>query len=170
MTQYNNEYREKLLNENGSIWIYDTLYLFVIPPVSFLSLMGNMLAYSILSRPYFNHKPLYTYLRAICLNSSVYDLITIMNVIWMPRRHLDLANSELAAYLQCYLKFPIIFSTYLYGCLLDIILAIDRLFELTNRKHKFKCFQPYRICIILLIGKRNLILFKLFSNKYKTYD
>lgn len=147
------EYREKILTNIGSIWIYDTLYMFVFPPFGFLAFIGNIISYWIFSGVHFSNKPLYTYLRAICLNSSVINLVSAFNFLWNSRRYLVLSNTEFVSYLRCYFKFPILFVAYFNGCVLDIVLAFERLFELTNNRYIFRRFQPNHVCFVIFIGK-----------------
>lgn len=143
--------REEALTQIGSTWFYDTVNLLVFPPVGFFSIVGNLICYWILSGPIFSHKPLYTYLKMICLNSAMANLVSTTNFIWNTRRYLVMSNTEWASILRCYFKMPVAFGTYFYGSVLDIVLALERLCELTNQRHIFRRFSPNRVCFVLFV-------------------
>lgn len=143
--------REEALNKIGSTWFYDTIFLFIFPPVGLAAFLGNLISYWILSGPYFTQKPLYTYLKLICLNSSAANLISMLNIIWNTRRYSSISNTEWASQLRCYLKIPVGFGTYFYGSVLDIVLALERLCELTNRREIFRQYRPQRVCFFLFL-------------------
>lgn len=144
--------REEALNKIGSTWFYDTIFLFIFPPVGLAAFLGNLISYWILSGPYFTQKPLYTYLKLICLNSSAANLISMLNIIWNTRRYFQISNTEWASLLRCYLKMPVAFGTYFYGSVLDIVLALERLCELTNRRQIFRQYRPQRVCFFLFLA------------------
>lgn len=146
------EDRESVLRQIGSTWVYDSIFLFVFPPIGLASLLSNLISYYILSGPYFAHKPLYTYLKAMCLNSAVTNLVSISNILWNTKHYLDISNTQWTSMLRCYFKMPVAFGTYFYGSVIDIVLALERLFELTNQRHVFRRFQPSRVCLVLLIA------------------
>lgn len=145
------EIPDEALKKIGSSWFYDSAFLFVFPTVGLFSFVGNLISFWILSGPYFSHKPLYTYLKAICLNSSLANLVSMMNILWNTRRYLNISNSEFASLLRCYIKIPVAFGTYFYGSVLDIVLALERLCELSNRREIFRRFPPNRVCLVILL-------------------
>ena len=138
--------RELELDKVGSTYIKDSVFLFVIPPAGLLSLAGNLLSYSIFSARYFEKKPLYYYLKVVCLNSSLINLIFVISFICDSRRFLELANTEFATYFRCYVKILVICTCYFYGCLLDIVLAIDRMVEFTKYKGLLRQMNPKKVC------------------------
>lgn len=143
--------RDDYLKSIGSTYLYDAAFLFVFPLISLLALVGNLISYWILSANYFKKKPLYTYLRVSCLNSSLINLIYAITFICDSRRYLDFSNSEIATYFRCYVKIPVIHTCYFYGSMLDIISAIDRFVEFTRFKQRFRKLNPNMTCVITWI-------------------
>ena len=139
------------LKSYGSTHLYDAIFLFAFPPIGLISLAANIFSYVIFSARYFRNKPLYTYLKVICLNSSIINLVFAISFICASRRYLDLANTEFATYFRCYIKIPFINTCYFYGSLIDIVLAIDRLIEFTRFKGRFRQFNPTVICAFLFL-------------------
>lgn len=126
--------------------LYDIMYIFVFPPISLISLAANLLAYRILSSRFFQKKPIYTYLRVCCLNSSVGNFIYAVSFICETRRYLNLSNTKFGIYFRCFFKLPVNNTCFFYGSLLDILLAIDRLAEFTPIKTKFRHINANRLC------------------------
>ena len=143
-----NEQIDIHLRNAGSSVLYDAIFLFIFPPLSMVSMIGNLVSYRIFSEGYFRRKPLYTYLRMSCLNSSIVNLAFGLAFICESRRYLQIANTEFGTYFRCIFKIPIINMCYFYGSILDIILALDRLVELTRFKETFRRrFNPTYVCL-----------------------
>lgn len=143
-----NQY-DKHLRQVGSTPLYDSIFLFVFPPLSLASLASNILAYKVMRARYFQKKDLYTYLRVSCLNSSIINLIYAITFICDSRRFVSIANTQFATYFRCYFKIPLLNLCYFYGCVLDIAVAFDRMIELTMLKHKFRRINSNLICALL---------------------
>lgn len=147
--QLHEEIREAALRKIGSTWFHDSMYMFVFPLVGFASLISNLVSFHIFSGPYFSRRPLYTYFRANCLNSSLIGLVLMSNFLWYARRYLDFSNSELATFFRCYVSFPIMFCAYFFGCCIDIVLSFERISDLSG--FRFSKCRPTRVCWLLLI-------------------
>lgn len=146
------EILDRALTRIGSDWTLDAIYLFAFPILGLIPFAFNILSYIIFKSPHFSQKKsLYIYLKVSCLNSSVINLITAINFLWSSQRYFKFANSQLAVYLRCYLRFPIILSAYSFGSLIDIVLALERLCELTNSKRLFNRARPFCVCAVTLI-------------------
>jgi hypothetical protein len=146
------EIHDTALRTVGSTWFYDSIFLFAFPPLALVSLVGNLISYKIFSSPYFLKKPLYTYLKVNCLNSAAIDLIYACSFLVDSRRIVSFANTEFASFLKCYVKLQLVLFAYSYGCALDIVLALERLSELTNMKHQFNRFRPTFVCAWLFLA------------------
>lgn len=148
----------QLLKKNMSFNLFESskflenVYIFVFPPIGALAFIGNLISYIIFSTPRFAKKPLYIYLRVSCLNNMIVNFIISFNFIWISNLFSSgLSNTRWQVSAQCYVKYPIIMSAYSFGGFLDIVLALERLCELTNSRHKFHQFNPIRVCIVVLI-------------------
>lgn len=139
---------DKYLRAVGSTPFYDSIFLFVFPPLGLASLASNILSYKVMTARYFQNKAFYTYLRVSCLNSCIINFIYSITFICDSRRYLSISNSEFATYFRCYFKIPVLNMCYFYGCVLDIVVSIDRLVELTRLKHRFRKLNPNLVCIL----------------------
>ena len=158
-------YPDDYLTKVGSTSIHDAIFLFILPPISILSLIGNILSYRIFSDRYFQKKPLYTYLRVCCLNSSLICLVYAITFICDSRRYVYVSNTQFATYFRCFVKIPITNTCYFYGCMLDIVVAFDRMVEFTRFKRRFRQLNSYMICavicaICLVINAPYLLVFE----------
>lgn len=143
--------RDAYLRSIGSSPLYDAIFLIAFPPFGCLALVGNLISYRILTARYFQQKPLYAYLRATCLNSSIINFVFAITFLCESRRYLVFANTEWAIFFRCYFKIPVINTCYFYGSILDIVLSLDRLVEFTRFKQRFRQINAHRLCIILLV-------------------
>lgn len=144
--------RDEAFEKTGSSWFFDAIFLFVFPPLAILSLLANLISYRIFSSSYFVKKPLYTYLKATCLNSSAINLIYMFSFLCESRRFLAFTNAEWSIFFKCYVKLQLVLLAYFYGCMLDIVLALERLSELTNFKHAFNRVSSVRVCVWLFLA------------------
>lgn len=143
---------DEILKRLGSTPLYDTLFLFVFPPLALTSLTLNLISYRLFSTPYFTKKPLYTFLRASCLNSALINLIFAFAFLCDSRRYVTLANTQIASYFRVYIKISIANLCYFFGSALDIVLALERLLELTTKfRHIFRQLKPLKLCAYLLV-------------------
>lgn len=142
---------DKALTRVGSDWILDGIYLFAFPILGLISFLLNIISYAVFTSPQFSQKPLYIYIRMSCLNSALINFISAINFLWTSRRYLAIANTHLAIIMRCFFRYPVVLSAYSFGSFLDIILALERLCELTNSKNLFHRFRPYLVCLLLLL-------------------
>lgn len=140
------------LRSVGSTPLYDSIFLFLFPPISLFSLVANLVSFSIFSARYFRRKPLYTYLRVVCLNSSLMNAVMAVSFLCDSRRYIHVANTELATYFRCYFKIPIVNTVHFYGSVIEIVLAIDRLVEFTSLKESFRRVSASRVCTCLFVA------------------
>lgn len=140
------------LKSVGSTLLYDSIFLFIFPPISLIALVANIVSFYIFSARYFRKKPLYTYLRASCLNSSLMNLVLAISFLCDSRRFIQIANTELATYFRCYFKIPIVNTAHFYGSVIEIVLAIDRLVEFTRLKARFRQANALKISISLFVA------------------
>lgn len=143
--------RDVILKTVGSTSFYDAIFLFVFPPIAILALIGNIISYRILTARYFQRKPLYTYLRVCCLNSSIINLVFAITFVCDSRRYLAMSNSQAATYFRCYFKIPILNTCYFYGSVLDIVVGLDRLVEFTRFKATFRRLNAHVACSTLAV-------------------
>lgn len=165
---------ESLLNKAGSTPLYDAMFLFIFPPLGIFSFVGNLLSFRIFSAKYFQKKPLYTYLRVCCVNSALINIIFAFAFICDSRRYLTISNTEFSTYFRCYFKIPFLNLFYFFGSVVDIVLAIERLVELTKLKDRFRRLNPIGVSLglffaCLIVNAPFILIFepkksRLFSN------
>lgn len=143
---------EALLRSVGSTPLYDVIFIGAFPLLGSLAILGNLLSHHIFSARYFQQKPLYTYLRLCCLNSSLVCFVYAIAFVCDSRRYLPLANTEFATYFRCYFKIPFLNTFYFLGSVLDNVLAVDRLVELTTLKARFRQLNPKRVSVLLVLA------------------
>ena len=133
----------------------ELIVLVVLPPFTILSIISNLISYRVFSSSKLFQKPLYVYLKATCLNSAFIILIFGFSFIWMTTRLFGFVYTfgfhKWQVYLQCYIIFPIVMTSYSYGCYLEVVLALERICEVTDSRHRFQRFKPSLICIGLFI-------------------
>lgn len=140
------------LTSLGSTSHYDAIFLFAFPPFGMLAFICNIVSFCVFSSRYFHKKPLYTYIRTCCLNSSIINIVFAVTFISESRRYLpSIVNTEFSSYFHCYFKIPVINMCYFYGSVLDILLSFDRLVEFTRFKATFRRLNPHRVCLVAFV-------------------
>ena len=137
-----------LLRSNESI---ELVVIFLFPPITTLSIISNIISYRIFSSSKLFQKPLYAYLKATCLNSIFINFIFGFSFIWMTTWLFGSVYGygylKWQVYVQCYSYFPIVMISYSFGCFLEVVLALERICELTDSRHRFQRFKPSTICV-----------------------
>ena len=126
----------------------------VLPPFTILSIISNFISYRVFSSSQLFQKPLYVYLKVTCLNSILINLIFGLSFIWTSRLFgpvYSFGFHKWQVYVQCYIIFPLVMISYSFGYFLEVVLALERICELTDSRHRFQRFKPSVICIGLLL-------------------
>jgi hypothetical protein len=148
------ELKETALKQVGSYPLYDTLFLVAFPIVGAISFTLNLISYHLFSAPYFTKKkPLYTFLRLYSLNSAIINLIFAFSFLLDSRRYVTFANTELATWLRCFVKIPILNLCYFFSSIMDVVFSLERYAELkmtsSTMKLNFRNINPLKLCASL---------------------
>lgn len=145
----------------------NTLLLFAYMSLAIVSFTGNTTSFHIFSTQYFRSKNLYAYLKLMCANSTALNILLCLTHI---SNHIGNEWPYWQRILAVYLIHPLTNTLDLFGRLLDTLLVIERLFQLTT-KHKcannFEKKSPKKLslCLLLACFFFNFSLFLLFEPK-----
>ena len=131
--------------------LLEIVFTFVFPPISTIAFISNIVSYRIFSSSRIFQKPLYAYLKVICLNSMLINVLLGLSFLWSSRFNNGFGFLKWQAYLQCYFSYILFLASHSFGCFLEIVLALERLCELTDSRHLFHRFSPAKVCTCLLI-------------------
>lgn len=131
--------------------LLDIVFTFVFPPIATISFISNFISYRIFSSSRIFQKTLYIYLKAICLNSMLINVLLGLSFLWTSRFDNGKGFLKWQTYLQCYFSYILLFVSHSFGCFLEIVLALERLCELTDSRHLFQRFRPSKVCTCLTI-------------------
>ena len=145
---------EFYLQYAGSLWITDSISLFIIPFMVIIGIVLNVIGFLIMrNNPEFNYK-LYVYLKVMFLNSALTNCFGVLFAFVNARRYLSFSNSWFAMVYSLQVVTPCVYVTYFYNNMLDLYLAFDKLSifngYLSNiNKKVFK--RPYLVCFVTAI-------------------
>jgi hypothetical protein len=144
----------------GSSWLFDSLFLFLNLPIAVGGVFLNMISYLIFDRfsksNFNNKKTYYEYLKIYTLFSLFISLQNSVNSFASAPRYFDM-NSYLISFYKCKLAVWIFTLLYYYLNVLDCILLMERLSNLTDGYRvsiylkKFFKLNPKLISFIILI-------------------
>ena len=148
----NGSFMESLLALLDSTWFLDSLYLFLITPLEFVSLGLNVLAFVALCRIHkIGDQAIYKYLRVYTLNASLACLVSIATFGSYSPRYFSFALALFTRYHRCILDTFVILTLYFFSNLLDVVIALDRLaLVMPRRFERFKAYRrPYAVASLL---------------------
>ena len=139
-----------------STWLLDSLYLFVLSPLSAVGCVLNLLSAVTLSKIIRNSKTLtdktniYKYLRIYSLNNALVSLILTLSFIGFSPHYFQFALDRAARFYRCVV---INASTtfYFYKNVLDVLIALERLSLLVPWLRRFKAKSPHLACLIAFL-------------------
>lgn len=164
--------KEQPLYLFGSSELIEQILIFVFPPFTTLAIVSNLISYRVFSSSRLFQKPLYVYLKATCLNSMFINFMFGLSFIWTSRFFGPFCTygfHKWQIYFQSYLYFPLVMSSYSFGCFLEVVLALERFFQLTGSRHRFQHFRASTICIGLLLFSLFIHLPMIFSHEPKKH-
>ena len=145
--------KELIYEKVGSSWLLDSIYLFVISPISLIGFILNICCFFVLlPKLKIKQTKLYKYLRIYSLNSSLICFLHVFLFISFSPRYFDIAFEYVARFYRCKVLGYFCVCLYLFGNMLDILIALDRISIYLNGKlDKFNQMKPYTKCFCLFI-------------------
>jgi hypothetical protein len=140
--------KEFWMNKFGYTLLTNSLYLYIITPISIIGMVLNLLSLYILCKKKFLKNQLYTYLRVYTLNSLMINSLESLFFLRHSFDYFEISSSIITSYFTSYIYFPLINITFLNASLLDIFLSMDRAFQTFQ---KFNRLTPNQVCFILMI-------------------
>jgi hypothetical protein len=140
---------EILMIQIGSIWILDTLYLYLITPLGLIGLILNLISLFVICRINEN-QPAYKYFKVYILNGIV--VCTILSLAFYTRspRYFGFALSYGSGIFRC----KIMSGSYtmgLFGSFINICILFERLSNFKPKLEKYFKRSPYFVSLICLI-------------------
>ena len=149
----NNELSQLFYLSIGSTWTFDSVYLFFVSPMAFISFILNLFCIYVVNKIKLksnNHKNLYTYFKINLINSSVLSFIVIFSFISYSPRYFQFALSYLARIYRCHIANSVATTLYFYSNIFDLIITFERLSIFMHRLDFFKRKSPFKISMLTL--------------------
>ena len=151
------EHMQLLFAKIKSSWLLDSLYLFVLTPLSAVSIVLNMLSFATLSaicgatstNNY--HKALYQYLRIHSLNSMFGLLVIFFSFVSLSPRYFAFALGLAARYYRCMILSSVT-TLYFFKNVLDMVIALERLSLLVTWLRRFRTKSPQLLCLGVFVA------------------
>ena len=86
--------KDQILEQFGSIWPLDSIYLFVITPLGLIGFLLNLLCFYILKHNDFSKVNIYGYFKIININSALLCLIQSTLFISLTYRYFEFSNTN----------------------------------------------------------------------------
>lgn len=162
--------KDQLFEQFGSLWILDSIYLFVILPLGLVGFILNLLSFYILNHKEFDKVSIYGYFRVITINSTLLCLIQSTLFVSLTYRYFEFANTYEAHFYATMVYIPVSNVFLLYGSLLDICISIERSSIFYVKLKKLSKFNPNNVCLIFLVISILIGLPYFFINCPSYYD
>jgi hypothetical protein len=147
-----NDLKEIFLSKIGSTLLYDSLYLFLIVPMSVIGTILNIISLIIFFRKNMRNLSFYKYYQIYAINSLILSFTLSLNFLHSPRFFFDLSISRAARIFKCLIELSYVLPLALfYSNAMNILLNIERATCFTTKFKYFKNTSPYLICFWLLL-------------------
>ena len=143
---------EIFLNQIGSSWILDSLYLFLITPLSIVGVFLNSLTFIGLCKTS-NSKgsvAYFQYLKVYTLNSIVVCALLAFSFCTRSPRYFSFSYSYLSRFYRCKITYSL-YAFYFYGNIIAILIKFERLSMLRINLKTFFRQNPYKLSFILFM-------------------
>jgi hypothetical protein len=129
----------------------DNVQLFFFAPYSLVGMILNTLTYLILNKKIIDRRiALFKYLKVYSLTSLIICSMIFLFVLTSIPRYTDLSYSYTFRIIKCHLMSVINSTFYLFGNLINLLIAFERLSSYVIRFQRLKCFHPYKLSFVLL--------------------
>ena len=139
------------LTNFGSTWLIDSIYLFAIAPIGLFGFILNLLSFYVLMDKKFNNIKVYTFFRAVTINSAILNLFSASLFTNTSFRYLEFTNSYAATVYGCLVNYPISNVCYIFGSTLDIVISIERCSIFLARLKALLNHPPKVACLVLFL-------------------
>jgi hypothetical protein len=143
---------EVFLNQIGSTWMLDSLYLFLITPLSIFGVLLNIFTLVGLCKTSNNGSnrsiAYFQYLKVYTLNSIIVCGLLALSFCSRSQRYISFSYSYLSRFYRCKITYSL-YAFYFYGNILAILIKFERL-SMLHLKTFFKQ-KPYTLSFILFI-------------------
>jgi hypothetical protein len=152
-TLFKLELTEELFLRLGSTWIIDSIYLFVIPPFSIIGFFLNLsFLFALDSFVGSDKAKLYKYLMVYSFNSSILCLLHVFTFLTLSPRYFQHSFLYFTKFYRCKILSYFSICLCLFGNILDIMIALDRLCTFLNERfYDFNSAKPYTKCFAFFI-------------------
>jgi hypothetical protein len=160
MNLIKNSTNEETYLRLGSTWLIDSIYLFIIPIFSFIGFILNYSCYfAFISYVDLSKAKLYKYLIVYSFNSSLLCLLHAFTFLTFSPRYFQHSFLYYNKFYRCKILAYLSTSLCLFGNLLDILIALDRLstFLSARLNYLINLTKPFTKCFLFFI-------FSLFIN------
>ena len=153
----------------GSSKILDSLYLYVLTPISALAIILNSIALHILHKKPFRNSTFYEYLKIYTFNSLLLSLLQTTAFTNKTYRLFSFTNTYEAMFYGCYFYTPLVPIFYINISLLEICMVVRRIFYFNKCRFFIKKYFKTKIvcCFLFVLSiSMNFIIFFLFKPYY----
>lgn len=112
----------------GSNMILDSLYIYLMTPVSFIGFLLNLLSFYIFTKNRFDSTPIFAYFKVYTINSSIICLLSSTYFVIVTYKYFEFSNTFESRVYGCYVYIPILTTAYFYSGVLDVYISLERLF------------------------------------------
>ena len=151
----NGHFDERFYMVIGSNWTFDSIYLFLISPWSFLNFLLNIISFYILHQIKENSKSarLYTYLKVYIADCALMCFLGSFIFCTYSPRYFSFALGIIGRIFRCEIFNSVTTLLYFYSNILDIFITFERLSQLSlNSKSYINKISPFKLCVIGFIG------------------
>ena len=129
-------------------YIFDSLFFFVLTPISLISLCLKIIAFRVLNKSQFLKSKFFCYMKSYVLNGILQSVIIMTTFTMNTHSFFEFTNTYEALFYGIYIYFCVISGSLLFSSFLEILMVIERLFYFLPTR--FKCFKYIQIKIVLL--------------------
>jgi hypothetical protein len=163
---------DALLTDQGFSYELSLLYITLFLTAAFIGIVMNSVSLHVLfAAEKFKITPLYIYLRVTTLSSLILNIYEFMFAFTISRQFVSFSNSHVSQWLICYVLAPGNSLFFLYKCVLDALIVVDRIAIFKQRvKYFYKSFSPMAYCTIAFAASLVLCAHYLFIYEPTRYE
>ena len=151
---YRTALKEQFYLKIGSTWTLDSLFVYLNLPIAILGFVLNLISFRTFSKMKFRRKKIYhSYLKVYTFTSSLSCFLAIFTFLIAAPRYFSFALTSLASFYKCVLGVWISTSLYYFLSVLDCLLLLERISNLTNniRIKSFFNYDSWIVCSCLFV-------------------
>jgi hypothetical protein len=166
--------KEQFYLKIGSTWTLDSLYVYLHLPLAMLGFVLNLISFRTFSNMKLRQKrSYYSYLKVYTFNSCLVCFLSIFTFLFAAPRYFSFALTSLASFYKCVISVWLSTLVYFFLNVLDCLLLLERISNLTNSRRikSFFKYDPWLICfcIFLICNLINLPSFFIARSRNDDY-